>query len=401
MKLNKVLNNFAFLSFFFVFVFVVITNYVSILFYDKVYTFNLIAVISVICTFFLIFQILFYLLKEINIINDVFLMLVIFFIFYIFAWSSLNFVSSNDYFVSLATVQSFELIILWMALIFIGYNLNFDSKLKYTILFAIIICFISTFIFVMKTNTLIIYTKLFFENEEVGVGYQYLSRAILISIIFLSAYFVNNLLKNLLLIAGAIVLFTIGSRSEFFAFLFAMFFMLHIDFLKSKFSIKNLILVFLVYFVSFFIVYKYSSILLESRFSEILDMSNSSSWSAREHSQILTIDNIKFSPLLGVYGSHINDYGVRGYSHNILSAWVNYGFIGFALYLVINVYSFVYSLSEYLKFREYKMELWLILILSLIMLILCFSSKAIFWPLPALVWGFLLKYKLQSRYYIG
>ncbi|WOE28758.1 O-antigen ligase family protein [Acinetobacter towneri] len=397
MNINKIFTNLALTLFVFLFALVLITNYISIILSDQAYTLNLVAEISILGGILLVSQILLYLVYRKKIINDNFLILLFIFIFYVFFWSLLNFFSYGGLFNFLATLQTLETLILWFSLLFIGYNLNFESKLKYFVLFSFWLSLFSTIIFSIQSNTIMIYTKLFFENQDVDVGYQYLSRALLVIIVFSSAFIEKDIWRSLLLIAGAFLLFSIGSRSEFFAFIFSIFFIFSINFLRIGFSIKYIIGIFFLFGLSSFLFYNYLDVFLESRFSDILNMENSTSWNARENSQDVALKQIEEFPLFGKYGGHISEYGIRGYSHNILSAWVNYGLIGFLLYFSLVFYSFLYSLKFYLTDKNVSKGLWVTTILSLISLILVISSKSIFWPFPALVWGMLLRFRLKSN----
>jgi hypothetical protein len=72
----------------------------------------------------------------------------------------------------------------------------------------------------------------------------------------------------------------------------------------------------------------------ESRILEILDIGQSSSGVERARLTAAAVSSIAENPFLGDYGRYaISDWGVGSYSHNLLSAWVNLGLIGFLGYL--------------------------------------------------------------------
>jgi O-antigen ligase len=71
----------------------------------------------------------------------------------------------------------------------------------------------------------------------------------------------------------------------------------------------------------------------ESRVWELFDLSQSSSASARHELTEHALRTIAENPVLGAYAS----YPPGGYSHNILSAWVDLGIFGFIYMLFMLV----------------------------------------------------------------
>lgn len=375
---------------------VLISNYVSILINGSVLNFNTTAIVSIVGALLLVIQISLYLNSCRGINYNIYLLILCILISYVFFWSILNLISDYSKIYEVATIQSFELIVLWLGLIFIGFNLQLKTIDKKFLFFIILLTIFSTIVFSIKSNTVAIYTKLFFDLDDVEVGYQYLSRAALIIFVFYAALVKSPISQNIIMLIGAYILFTIGSRSEFFAFIFAFGLVSIIDLIIHNFSFKKITVFLGSLLFIVIILYNNISIFLETRFSDILNISNSTSWDARAGSQEKAVNQIKDSLLLGYYAGHINEYGIRGYSHNILSSWVNYGLFGFLLYLIINLYVFIYSFFMYWDKKNDK-ELWLILLLSTITLILIIFSKSIFWPLPALVWGLMLKFQFSLK----
>src|SRR5690606_8450788 len=166
------------------------------------------------------------------------------------------------------------------------------------LLFSVVLTVISTIYYSIAVDTIAIYTKLFF-TDDIEVGYQYLSRAALIVFILYAALQREYIKRNIIMIIGAYILFTIGSRSEFFAFLFSYIFVSVVDLIRDKLSIKKFLIFLFFIGVMSLIIYKNINILLETRFSEIFNISASTSWDARAGCQDKAIAQIKNSLIIG------------------------------------------------------------------------------------------------------
>jgi hypothetical protein len=137
------------------------------------------------------------------------------------------------------------------------------------------------------------------------------------------------------------------------------------------------------------------NLLMGSRQLEILDLSQSSSWNAREYMLVYAQQQINQSPILGVYGGHLY-FGEGAYAHNALSAWVSLGFPGFVLYMLACIASAVVSVLALLR---YPYSLWVKLssLVCMSNLLLVVVSKPIFWEMPAFGWGLAVIVGAYSR----
>lgn len=385
------------IMFLFLFVLVVLLNYYSILTTGLTQSYNSVSIVSLFSASMLFIQILSKVFHstKINRKGRYLLYLLIIFFAYVILWTFLHYISSVDNITILASLQSIELIILWLALIFIGYNLDLNDKwLKISLFLAVFISILVTLIFSSKIGTILIYYKLFFgDPDDVGTGYQYLARALLVVYVLTASIMKRSALKIAVILSGATLLFSIGSRSEFFAYSCSVIFLYVIDIFKEKVKVNKILSLIFLLIVVFILVNVFSESFLESRFSDIFDLTNSTSWSARSSNSDIAKKQILDSPIFGEFGGNINSNGISGYSHNVISAWVTYGFIGFMLYLSLNLYCIIISIKYYLIAGIESRLLWVIVFLSISMLILIIYSKAVFWPLPAFVWGLLLRYE--------
>jgi hypothetical protein len=109
-----------------------------------------------------------------------------------------------------------------------------------------------------------------------------------------------------------------------------------------------------------------------NRTLELLDLSQSSSASMRHELTLQALASIARHPLLGDYAS----YQVGLYAHNVLSAWVDLGLLGFAALLVLLIYPLcqmalhAYALGERASRRPPFVLAWSLLAMTLMLLCL-------------------------------
>lgn len=171
------------------------------------------------------------------------------------------------------------------------------------------------------------------------VTYQGFARSIVFHAALLILFFNNNLLRLFLLSLSLIILITLGSRSETIIFLLSL---LGVFFFASLKTIKGIIIASLI--ISAFIillVLNIESILFfleDTRFYEFYTVGvfNSSSSTARSFYSDIAFQHIYQNPFLGNYGIYLIHFGSIGaYPHNLISAWLNLGLMGFIFYILL------------------------------------------------------------------
>lgn len=74
------------------------------------------------------------------------------------------------------------------------------------------------------------------------------------------------------------------------------------------------------------------------RSARLLRVTEETSWKSRLTLTANAVETIRRNPILGNYGSYARDGGSIGlYAHNVLSAWVDLGFVGFILYAYLGI----------------------------------------------------------------
>jgi hypothetical protein len=156
--------------------------------------------------------------------------------------------------------------------------------------------------------------------------YQALARSYVLTFVTVIC-FVRVLAVRLVLSAIAVAaLFLNGARSELAA---ALFLLPMIELYRAKHWLPFLYLVVLVSGLASIDPKLLANHFPESRVWELFDLSHSSSANARHELTEHALHTIAEHPVLGAYAS----YPPGGYSHNILSAWVDLGLFGFVYML--------------------------------------------------------------------
>jgi hypothetical protein len=240
--------------------------------------------------------------------------------------------------------------------------------------------------YVLTTGELMFYARQAFGSDHIAT-YQGFARSGLTMSIFLFAFSRNPFVKIMVFCSSAFVLFIMGSRSEFVAFLFCIgtFVILraHWGSLISIFLYSVLMMGAVVVFLAVDI-----STLQGSRQFQLFNLGNASSFISRLELQNVAVAQILMNPILGEFGGHIIANGSAGsYSHNVLSVWVNYGLMVFVVYLALIVFPLVHTSLILLKNKHLNVDLTLAFLFLSAVFLLVVTSKSVFWVLPPLAWG--------------
>jgi hypothetical protein len=108
---------------------------------------------------------------------------------------------------------------------------------------------------------------------------------------------------------------------------------------------------------------------------EIFDLSNSTSHLARELLFENGLDIISNNLIFGSYGAYTDIDGIGSYPHNLTSAWVNLGILGFILYIVIIANLWIYTIWAFLKKRTSSAEFNVFFLFLVYVSLALYSSK--------------------------
>lgn len=219
----------------------------------------------------------------------------------------------------------------------------------------IILFFICTLLVFSNINEFgIFYLKLNSENSELLSTYQSFARTLVVMSFISFTLTIRSNLNVVILIFAILSLLLNSARTEFVLFCFAIFLYLFIfDFRKTV--IKVLFLISLISFVLFY-NQELLNYIFDSRIWELITNTDSStSLNARIETIYVAIESIKSNFILGDYGSYVSKLGIGMYAHNLLSAWVDLGFLGFLYFILILIYMIIklYSMKKFYLNNEY------------------------------------------------
>lgn len=301
----------------------------------------------------------------------------------------------NDIFAE-AVNQSYSMLVMWFSLFMLGFYLMHSNVIKTVRLSYIFYIFFLVFIlfYVVNTGSVMLDLKMVSEGdvEEVS-GYQSLARNLLVTVVLLICYSKKAINTSFLVITAVFCLFYLGARSEFVAFIF---FAILFVVIKTRYHKKYffVILATLLGALTLFVVFQDE--LLASRQLQLLDLSDSSSWNAREGLKEAGIKQILDNPVFGLFGGHVLSGGVGRYIHNSLSGYVNYGAYFYFNYMFISIYITLNSFYRVLKHPN-QQKWWYSFSINSCCLILILFSKPVFWPIPFFAWG--VYFGVKSFYY--
>ena len=217
------------------------------------------------------------------------------------------------------------------------------------------------------------------DNE---LNYQGVALAYLLIAIFGITYVKQTTFRLFCWMISFCVLFLIDARSEFLAALIIFF---GIEFIFARNKIKNSFHSIILLFITgllFLIVYAYGYDFKSSgRMEGLLHISNDESMLARSYLLDMGFKTIQENFIFGDFAS----YPPGQYIHNILSAWVDLGLIGFLLLVVI--FMIIVAVIINSKNKEKRSIVWMLCISCIVLMLFV---KAYFYILLPIVIGMFL-----------
>ncbi|WP_180023415.1 hypothetical protein [Acinetobacter sp. YH1901134] len=289
-----------------------------------------------------------------------------------------------------AVEQSALMIVMWFALYNLGFFFNQieHKKLsKYMLVFCFLFCFYLIYQFFFTGNLGFLQKTEINSVDETNLsGYQAIARNFLIISLFTYSFTQNKYIQILLLGLCAFAIFSIGARSEMVAFILSLITLNLILIFRNKANFITSIVIISIFIFGFMF---FNSQFSDSRQLEIFDLQQSSSWSVRQQLQENAIQTISNNWFWGDFGSHANGDNVGNYSHNVLSAYVNFGLIFFVTYLILN---FLFLAISFFKLLSNKnSQVWIFsFLMCFVSFFLVITTKPVFWPVPFFAWGLVM-----------
>lgn len=220
-------------------------------------------------------------------------------------------------------------------------------------------------------------------DPERVASYQGMARSVFCTAVLVIAYMRPLVGKVLIVLVTTMLLFAIGARSEFVGVLIVM----GLIVLQRGISAIGITILALSGLIA--IIQADLSPLADHRVLRLFHLGADTSYAGR---QAMLSDGwraLQDGFVLGDYGGQVGLTGqVGAYMHNLLSAWRQFGIVGFLTYGWLQVYCAIVAWNCYRRHRSREAEAavfftWISLVLSL-------ATKSVFWFVPALGWGLVL-----------
>ncbi len=306
---------------------------------------------------------------------------------FVLVWSAAGVVTQGGAAMRVAATQSLETVVLWLVLFLVAYRLPLDEAWlvrSMWIAFAVTVLYLA--IYVATTGKVMFFARSLGDaNAEEVSTYQGYARSAMVMLVFLLAVTRSALKRAAIIGLGGFVMFLLGARSELYGFLILSMGLLGV---WSGISARYLAIMMAILVLGIVTLATQFEAIAESRQLQVFDLSGDSSWQARQRLEQKAVEQLLAHPLIGDFGGHIGVGGSDGgYAHNVLSAWVNYGLPGFALYLGLTLAALAGSAHRMILARDLSSCWVLAFSMNAVCLLLMVIAKPVFWPLPALGWG--------------
>lgn len=207
-------------------------------------------------------------------------------------------------------------------------------------------------------------------------NYQGMARSVLYTGLLVIPFIESRDLKTAMMVVYAVMLYFIGSRTDFllFAAVFPLFILMNFSpVVRVGASVGMVLLV-----IGLVLFWEGGN-----RFS-----SANAAASLSERAKYLEAgwNAIMEHPFTGDYLGQIRDFGKIGtYIHNGLSMWSQFGLVAFVIFCYLILVPFVLLGPSFVQRRKGEVEM--LLYLAATALIGIASARAITWPMPAMAWG--------------
>ena len=296
--------------------------------------------------------------------------------------------------------QSISAIVSIFVIFTIG--LFMDEKNKFMKLFIFISYFvICLLIFNLKDG--VKFSPQYFSNIDDSATYQDFSLWATVTFIFTISIIKNYYIRLIFYVISLVAIYFLSARSELAGFVMSSFVVEYAYLARNKlfFFLSPIFVIFIIFSLygsSDDIMYFVMDNIGWSRQLNIFDLEVDESWYVRSEFSNYSWGVIKSNPIFGSFGDHYyaaNPPMTGAYAHNALSAWVNYGAVGFAIYLGLTVWAVGNSMFRFLVLKDETMRLSLFV--NSFTLILIIFAKSVFWPLVALGWGLFVRQQFLRR----
>lgn len=218
--------------------------------------------------------------------------------------------------------------------------------------------------------------------QDVIASYQGFARSAVVLLFILMAWVAKRWLM-VVYYMGLVLLFLLSARSEFVGF-----FVVGFVIVTMRLGVrKYLLLASPVFIFGFFVLldaaYDFGR---SSRILGLMDLQADTSLANRMEMNSRALSSILEHPFIGDYGAYIVGGGIGDYAHNMLSAWVDFGLIGFIAFSYL-LLSAIHISTGAVRRNAFDDKALIGFSFALFGLILAIFAKSMFFPLFAAGWG--------------
>lgn len=183
-------------------------------------------------------------------------------------------------------------------------------------------------------------------NQDYVATYQGFGRSYFLTFLILVPFIRSMSLRWIVYAFSIAALFVNGSRSEFLG---AIVVIGVFEILRTRQRLLAFVLALTIGLLFALYADEFSKLLPGNRTLQLLDLSECGSCEERNGTVVYAMEVIRNSPLIGDFGNYLVDIENEKpgtYAHNILSAWVDLGFPGFAwlsLLFVVPIYTLTFE----------------------------------------------------------
>lgn len=247
----------------------------------------------------------------------------------------------------------------------------------------------------LDLSRMMFYAREQFALKEGVATYQGFARSFAVTAILLLSMYKRYYFQAFFTVISLIALYFLGARSEFFGFLFVVFVAGWI--IMSRSSLTAKIFVFALFALFLVSVLGLRGGDLANRQLEVLKLTESSSVAKRIEFFKEGWSHISRSPVFGDYAGQLRDGGFGSYIHNGLSAWRQFGLLGFGMYFGLSALSFFIAARNVFFRKKNEVHWRMALLMNSYTLILIIAAKSIFGSLAPLGWGLTLNAIMQEK----
>jgi hypothetical protein len=255
----------------------------------------------------------------------------------------------------------------------IAKHLNFNKNSLNILSITLILMFLTVIFNIGNDGIFYIQQEASADISDLVSNYQGFARSLIFVLLLLAAYnFKSNAKFIIINTIGIVALFFNGARADFILFIAST---LSLYLFKNLINLKKIALSLAAALLFIISGINFIQLDYDSRMLEIFDLSNSTSHLARELLFENGLDIISNNLIFGSYGAYTDIDGIGSYPHNLTSAWVNLGILGFILYIVIIANLWIYTIWAFLKKRTSSAEFNVFFLFLVYVSLALYSSK--------------------------